>query len=53
MIAEANDRCLATAECVSVWFDPHERRSVEPPAEVRRAMEDELLRSSSASRPAR
>ena len=46
-------RCLATAECVSVWFDPRERRSVEPPLEVRQAMEDELQRSSSTSRPAR
>jgi len=37
-------RCLATAECVSVWFDPRERRSVMPPAAVRQAMEDELRR---------
>ena len=41
-----DDRCLATADCVSVWFDPRERRSVEPPVEVRQAMEDELQRSS-------
>ena len=37
-----DDRCLATAECVSVWFDPRARHSVEPPAEVRHAMEAEL-----------
>jgi acyl-CoA thioester hydrolase len=37
-----DDRCLATADCVSVWFDPRARRSVEPPAEVRHAMEAEL-----------
>ena len=37
-----DDRCLATADCVSVWFDPRERRSVEPPAEDRHAMEAEL-----------
>lgn len=48
-----DERCLATAECVSVWFDPRERRSVVPPAEVRQAMEDELQRPSSGSRPAR
>ncbi len=39
-------RCLASAECVSVWFDSRARRSVEPPAEVRRAMEAELQRPS-------
>ena len=39
-------RCLATADCVSVWFDPRERRSVAPPAEVRQAMEAELRGSS-------
>ncbi|MGH6921468.1 MAG: acyl-CoA thioesterase [Geminicoccaceae bacterium] len=43
-----DDRCLATAECVSVWFDLRARRSVAPPAEVRRAMEAELQRPSSA-----
>jgi acyl-CoA thioester hydrolase len=48
-----DDRCLATADCVSVWFDPRSRRSVEPPAEVRQAMEDELRSSSSRSRAAR
>lgn len=48
-----DDRCLATAECVSVWFDRRERRSVAPPAEVRQAMEAELERSSSVSRPGR
>ena len=48
-----DDRCLATAECVSVWFDPRARSSVAPPAEVRQAMEDELQRSSSRNRPAR
>lgn len=48
-----DNRRLATADCVSVWFDPRERRSAAPPAEVRQAMEDELQRSSSGSRPAR
>ena len=38
--------CLATADCVSVWFDPRERRSVLPPAEVRAAMEEELRNTS-------
>jgi acyl-CoA thioester hydrolase len=45
-------RCLATADCVSVWFDPRARHSVLPPEEVRQAMEDELQRPSSGSRPA-
>jgi len=40
--------CLATADCVSVWFDPRERHSVVPPAEVRQGMEQELQRSSSS-----
>lgn len=48
-----DDRCLATAECVSVWFDPRARHSVAPPPEVRRAMEEELQQPSSGSRPAR
>lgn len=39
-----DDRCLATADCVSVWFDPRSRRSIVPPAEVREAMEVELRR---------
>ena len=34
--------CLATAECVNVFFDPVERRSVLPPAAVRGAVEAEL-----------
>ncbi len=46
-------RCLATADCVSVWFDPRERRSVTPPPEVRDAMEAELHGPSSGSRPER
>jgi acyl-CoA thioester hydrolase len=46
-------RCLATADCVSVWFDLRARRSVEPPAEVRQALEEELRGSSSGSRPER
>jgi acyl-CoA thioester hydrolase len=37
-----DERCLATAECVSVWFDPRARHSVLPPLEIRRAMEEEL-----------
>lgn len=41
-----DDRCLATADCVSVWFDPRARHSVAPPAEVRQAMEEELRGSS-------
>lgn len=45
-------RCLATAECVRVWFDRRERRSVAPPPEVRQAMEAEVQRSSE-SLPAR
>jgi acyl-CoA thioester hydrolase len=45
--------CLATAECVSVWFDQRARASVAPPAQVRQAMEAELQRPSSGSRPAR
>ncbi|HEX5078597.1 MAG TPA: thioesterase family protein [Geminicoccaceae bacterium] len=44
-------RCLATAECVSVWFDRRARGSVPPPAEVRQAMEDELRRPSCGNRP--
>jgi acyl-CoA thioester hydrolase len=47
-----DERCLATADCVSVWFDPRSRRSVEPPVEVRQAMEAELRSSSSRSRAA-
>jgi len=42
-----DDRCLATADCVSVWFDPRERHSVVPSAEVRQGMEEELRRSAS------
>ena len=42
-------RCLATAACVSVWFDPRERRSVVPPAAVRQAMEHELRQCPAAS----
>lgn len=39
-------QCLATADCVSVWFDPRGRHSVVPPAEVRQGMEEELRHSS-------
>jgi acyl-CoA thioester hydrolase len=39
-----DDRCLATADCVSVYFDPRARSSVVPPPEVRQAMEAELQR---------
>lgn len=42
-----DDRCLATADCTSVYFDPRARRSVLPPPEVRQAMEAELRGSSS------
>ncbi len=45
------DRCLAIADCVSVYFDPRERHSIAPPPEVRQAMETELRRASSAARP--
>jgi acyl-CoA thioester hydrolase len=41
-----DDRCLATADCISVWFDPRERHSVAPPADVRAAMEAELRNGS-------
>jgi acyl-CoA thioester hydrolase len=37
-----DDRCLATADCVSVWFDRRARGSIAPPPEVRQAMEAEL-----------
>ena len=39
-----DDRCLATADCISVYFDPRIRSSVTPPPEVRAAMEQELAR---------
>ena len=34
--------CLATAECVNVFFDPVERRSMLPPQAVRTALDAEL-----------
>jgi len=46
-------KCLATADCVSVWFDPRERHSVTPPETVRQGMEEELHNASSESPPAR
>jgi acyl-CoA thioester hydrolase len=46
-----DDRCLATADCVNVYFDRRSRGSTVPPPAVRRTMEAELRRSSPASRP--
>jgi acyl-CoA thioester hydrolase len=46
-----DDRCLATADCVSVYFDRRSRGSTAPPPEVREAMEAEL-RSAPLGRPA-
>jgi acyl-CoA thioester hydrolase len=40
-----DDRCLATADCVSVYFDQRERRSTTPPVEVRETMEAELRKA--------
>lgn len=37
-----DSRCLATAECVNVFFDTETRRSTDPPAEVRAAIEKTL-----------
>jgi acyl-CoA thioester hydrolase len=48
-----DERCLATADCVSVWFDQRSRSSTTPPPEVRQAMEAELCRATSGARPAR
>ena len=45
------DRCLATADCVSVYLDLRARRSTLPPPEVRQAMEAELSRATVADRP--
>ena len=42
------DRCLATADCISVFFDPRERRSVTPPPEVRAVMDKEMARTPAA-----
>lgn len=41
-----DERCLATADCVSVYFDPRKRRAVAPPLEVRQAMQAELCSAS-------
>lgn len=41
-----DDRCLATADCISVYFDRRSRSSTTPPPEVREAMEAELRRTS-------
>ena len=38
-------RCLATADCISVYFDRRSRSSVTPPPAVRQAMEAELRRT--------
>lgn len=45
-----DDRCLATADCVSVYFDPRSRRSTVPPPEVREAMAAELQRTPAGHR---
>jgi acyl-CoA thioester hydrolase len=37
-----DDRCLATSECVNVFFDPRTRTSTLPPAPVREALLAEL-----------
>lgn len=37
-------QCLATCECVNVFFDPRVRRSTLPPAPVRAALLAELAR---------
>ena len=37
-------QCLATSECVNVFFDPQSRTSIIPPAAVRVAMEEEIAR---------
>jgi acyl-CoA thioester hydrolase len=37
-------QCLATCECVNVFFDPQHRISVMPPEPVRAAMEEEIAR---------
>jgi acyl-CoA thioester hydrolase len=37
-----DDRCLATSECVNVFFDPRTRTSTLPPAPVREALLGEL-----------
>ena len=39
-----NGQCLATSDCVNVFFDPQQRISVLPPAPVRAAMEQEIAR---------
>ena len=46
-----DQRCLATADCVSVYLDRRTRGSTVPPPEVRRAMEAEL-RSARVGEPA-
>jgi acyl-CoA thioester hydrolase len=38
------DACLATSECVNVFFDPRTRTSAAPPAPVRDALLAELAR---------
>jgi acyl-CoA thioester hydrolase len=37
-------QCLATCECVNVFFDPSRRESVVPPPAVRQAIVDEIAR---------
>lgn len=38
-----DDRCLATAECVNVYFDTRSRMSTEPTEAVRKAMAADLV----------
>ena len=37
-------RCIATSECVNVFFDTEKRQSTTPPPAVRLAMEQEIAR---------
>jgi acyl-CoA thioester hydrolase len=37
-------QCLATSECVNVFFDPQRRESVVPPPAVRQAILKEIAR---------
>ena len=44
--------CYATAECVNVFFDPRERRSMSPPPALRELLEREAGRPGSVVRSA-
>ncbi|MFT5449351.1 MAG: acyl-CoA thioester hydrolase [Gammaproteobacteria bacterium] len=37
-------QCLATSQCVNVFFDPQQRASVVPPPAVRQAIAEEIAR---------